>query len=92
MGRYIINPSIFNILENTQPGIGGEIQLTDALRELAQQEDMYAYDFIGKRYDVGNKIGFLEATVEMALRREDLKGEFLQILSNIVKKESEIIQ
>jgi len=62
LGRYIINPGIFDILAETKPGKGGEIQLTDALKELALKEDMYAYDFIGKRYDVGNKQGFLEAT------------------------------
>lgn len=87
LGRYIINPGIFDILANTKPGKGGEIQLTDALKELALQEDMYAYDFIGKRYDVGNKQGFLEATVETALRREDLRDEFLEYLKLVVEKE-----
>lgn len=88
LGRYIINPGIFDILANTKPGKGGEIQLTDALKELALQEDMYAYDFIGKRYDVGNKQGFLEATVETALRREDLRDEFLSYLKLVVEKET----
>jgi UTP--glucose-1-phosphate uridylyltransferase len=88
LGRYIINPGIFDILAETKPGKGGEIQLTDALKELALQEDMYAYDFIGKRYDVGNKQGFLEATVETALRRSDLRDEFLEYLVKIVDKES----
>lgn len=87
LGRYIINPTIFQILEHTKPGKGGEIQLTDALKELAQMEDMYAYEFTGRRYDVGNKQGFLEATVEYALRREDLREEFLNYLSNIVNNE-----
>lgn len=87
LGRYIINPSIFDILANTKPGKGGEIQLTDALKELALQEKMYAYNFEGKRYDVGNKQGFLEATVETALRRDDLREEFLQYLVEIVEKE-----
>jgi UTP--glucose-1-phosphate uridylyltransferase len=77
LGRYIINPGIFEILAHTKPGKGGEIQLTDALKELAQKEAMYAYNFQGRRYDVGNKQGFLEATVEAALRREDLREEFL---------------
>lgn len=80
LGRYIINPAIFEILENTKPGKGGEIQLTDALKELANREAMYAYTFEGKRYDVGDKLGFLQATVEFALRREDLREEFLQYL------------
>ena len=87
LGRYIINPGIFDILAETKPGKGGEIQLTDALKELALKEDMYAYDFIGKRYDVGNKQGFLEATVETALRRSDLRDEILQYLVGVVEKE-----
>ncbi|MGL5256263.1 MAG: UTP--glucose-1-phosphate uridylyltransferase GalU [Proteocatella sp.] len=86
LGRYIINPGIFDILAETKPGKGGEIQLTDALKELAAKEDMYAYDFEGRRYDVGNKQGFLEATVETALRREDLRDEFLEYLKKIVEK------
>lgn len=65
--------------------------MTDALKELALKEDMYAYDFIGKRYDVGNKQGFLEATVETALRRDDLRDEFLQYLVKIVEKETNCI-
>lgn len=88
LGRYIINPLIFEILEHTKPGKGGEIQLTDALNVLAQREAMYAYDFIGKRYDVGDKQGFLEATVEFALRREDLREDFLKVLVKIVEKET----
>lgn len=88
LGRYIINPNIFDILEHTKPGKGGEIQLTDALKELAKHEAMYAYNFEGRRYDVGNKLGFLEATVEFALRREDLREEFLNYLIGIVEKET----
>ena len=91
LGRYIINPAIFNILEHTKPGKGGEIQLTDALKELAKHEAMYAYNFEGRRYDVGNKLGFLEATVEFALRREDLREDFLEYLVNVIKKEIEDI-
>lgn len=83
LGRYIITPEIFEHLENTAPGKGGEIQLTDALESLITKEAMYAYDFVGKRYDVGNKMGFLEATVEFALKREDLKGEFSKYLKKI---------
>ncbi|AOT70123.1 UTP--glucose-1-phosphate uridylyltransferase GalU [Geosporobacter ferrireducens] len=91
LGRYIINPGIFEILENTKPGKGGEIQLTDALKVLAEREAMYAYNFEGKRYDVGNKQGFLEATVEFALRREDLRTEFLAYLEKIVVKEKGVL-
>lgn len=85
LGRYIITPEIFTHLENTKPGAGGEIQLTDALKTLAKEQEMYAYDFIGRRYDVGNKMGFLEATVEYALRRDDLGAEFMEYLKGIVK-------
>ena len=83
LGRYIITPEIFDILENTKPGKGGEIQLTDALKTLISEEDMYAYDFKGRRYDVGDKEGFLEATVEYALKRDDLKRTFMQYLLTI---------
>lgn len=85
LGRYIITPQIFDILENTKPGAGGEIQLTDALKELLKNEAMYAYNFIGRRYDVGDKLGFLQATVEFALKREDLKYEFARYLYNLSK-------
>lgn len=84
LGRYIINPAIFEILENTKPGKGGEIQLTDALKELAKKEAMYAYVFEGRRYDVGDKQGFLEATVEYALRKPELKDDFMAYLEKIV--------
>jgi UTP--glucose-1-phosphate uridylyltransferase len=90
LGRYVINPEIFDILENLEPGKGGEIQLTDGLKELAEREAMYAYIFDGKRYDVGNKLGFLEATIEFALRREDLRVDFLEYLVKIVDKETKI--
>jgi UTP--glucose-1-phosphate uridylyltransferase len=87
LGRYIITPKIFEILEHTQPGKGGEIQLTDALKELLSIEAMYAYTFKGKRYDVGDKLGFLQATVEFALKRDDLKDEFLEYLKNTINNE-----
>jgi UTP--glucose-1-phosphate uridylyltransferase len=83
LGRYIINPAIFDILEHTAPGKGGEIQLTDALKELATVEAMYAYNFKGKRYDVGDKAGFLKATVEYALRRDNLKEGFMEYIRGI---------
>ncbi len=88
LGRYIINPEIFPILEKTAPGRGNEIQLTDALKVLAGEQPMYAYNFEGRRYDVGDKQGFLEATVEMALKRPDLREKFLHYLQNIVAQES----
>lgn len=86
LGRYIITPGIFKYLEQQEIGAGGEIQLTDSLCKLAKEEEMYAYDFIGKRYDVGSKMGFLQATVEFALEREDLKEEFKKYLLEIIKK------
>jgi len=87
LGRYIITPQIFDILDNTMPGAGGEIQLTDALRELSKKQAMYAYNFKGIRYDVGNKLGFLQATVEFALRREDLKEDFKKYLIELIEKD-----
>ncbi len=85
LGRYIITPTIFRYLENAQPGKNGEIQLTDSLCDLARVEPMYAYDFIGRRYDVGNKLGFLQATVEFALKREDLRTEFEAYLRELLQ-------
>ena len=87
LGRYIITPTVFEMLENTKPGAGGEIQLTDALKMLARTEPMYAYDFSGRRYDVGNRMGYLEATVEFALKREDLRDEFMAYLKTVTKRE-----
>lgn len=84
LGRYVINPEIFEILEKTEPGKGGEIQLTDALKVLAKQENMTALNFQGRRYDVGDKQGFLEATIEYALRREDLKDKFVEYLKSLM--------
>ncbi len=84
VGRYIITPEIFDILENIPPGALGEIQLTDGLLELVKNQDMYAYIFDGKRYDTGNKLGYLEAIVDFALKREDLRNEFKNYLKTII--------
>ena len=85
LGRYILQPEIFAILEQTPPGKGGEIQLTDALRTLAvEKQSVYAYNFEGRRYDVGDKQGYLEATVEYALKRPELRDKFLQYLLKTV--------
>ena len=70
LGRYVLTPDIFDILDRTEPGFGGEIQLTDGLRELCRASDMYAVDFEGRRYDTGNICGFLEATIDFALENE----------------------
>ena len=85
LGRYIITPAIFEILENQAPGKGGEIQLTDALKTLASQEAIYAYNFEGRRYDVGDKLGFLEATVDFALKRPELRDGFIEFLKSKVE-------
>ncbi len=85
LGRYIIEPEVFDILETTPPGRGGEIQLTDALRVMAADRAVYAYHFDGRRYDVGDKQGYLEATVEFALKRPDLRDQFLSYLMKTVK-------
>lgn len=83
LGRYVITPDVFDILEMTRPGKGGEIQLTDALRVMAHAEKVYAYIFKGKRYDTGNKLGYLKAVVEFALRREDLGEQFREYLKSL---------
>ena len=82
LGRYIITPEIFTHIENTAPGKGGEIQLTDALKSLITREVMYAYEFEGKRYDVGDKLGFLQATIEYALKKPELRDEFVKYLQS----------
>ena len=82
LGRYIITPAIFNILENTGKGAGGEIQLTDGLKTLGEKQRILAYDFKGRRYDVGDKLGFLEATVEYGLRTPGLEERFTEYLKN----------
>ena len=86
LGRYIITPEIFEILENQAPGKGGEVQLTDALKTLSKKEAMYAYEFEGRRYDVGDKLGFLEATVDFALKKPELKDSFMDYLKKVCKE------
>jgi UTP--glucose-1-phosphate uridylyltransferase len=83
IGRYILTPAIFDVLERTQVGKGGELQLTDAMRLLLKEEKMYAYVYEGKRHDTGDKLGFLKATVEFALKREDLGGPLRDYLKTL---------
>ena len=83
IGRYILTPSIWTALSSTVPGAGGEIQLTDGLRRLLASEPVYGYVFEGKRYDAGDKLGFLQATVEIALRRDDLGKAFRHYLKSL---------
>lgn len=86
LGRYIITPEIFDILSELPPGKNSEIQLTDALEKLSEERDMYAYVFEGRRYDLGDKQGFLQATVDFALKRPDLRDEFLEYITKICKE------
>ena len=88
LGRYIITPQIFDILGQIPPGKNGEIQLTDALEILKDREDMYAYVFEGRRYDLGDKLGFLQATVDAALKKPELRDEFLKYLNQVCEKEN----
>jgi UTP--glucose-1-phosphate uridylyltransferase len=85
IGRYVIEPEIFEILENQTPGRGGEIQLTDALRTLNRRKQMMAYTLQGKRYDIGDKFGYIEATIEFALQRPDLAPEVKAYLQGLVR-------
>jgi UTP--glucose-1-phosphate uridylyltransferase len=84
LGRYILEPEIFELLEKTKPGRGNEIQLTDAICQLAAIQKVYAYNFSGRRYDIGDKQGYLEATVEYALKRPELRDKFLEYLTKTV--------
>ena len=83
VGRYILKPSIFNILENTKEGTGGEIQLTDAIATQIANEKVYAYEFEGKRFDCGNKLGFLKATIEYGLNHKDLSKDLRDYIKNL---------
>jgi UTP--glucose-1-phosphate uridylyltransferase len=84
VGRYILTPRIFTLLENTSKGSHGEIQLTDAIAKLLLEEKVYAYQFHGKRYDCGSKLGYLEATIAYALKHPELAIDFKRSLENMV--------
>ncbi len=83
IGRYILTPAIFEMLASTDLGTGGELQLTDGLKRLLKKEKIYGYTFEGKRHDTGDKLGFLKATVEFALKRDDLGADFRQYLKTL---------
>ncbi len=83
IGRYVLTPAIFEMLSSITPGSGGELQLTDGLRALLKKEKIYGFTFEGKRHDAGDKLGFLKATVEFALKREDLGGDFRAYLKSL---------
>jgi len=84
-GRYILTNKIFKFLENQEKGAGNEIQLTDAILRLMNEESVYSYDIVGKRYDIGSKIGFIEAIIDFGLKRKDLSDDLLKLLKNKVK-------
>lgn len=86
LGRYVLTPEIFELLETQGTGAGGEIQLTDAIKRLMDRQAVYAYDFEGVRYDVGDKFGFIKATIDFALDRPDLKDQVQQYISALVQK------
>src|SRR5579863_5422894 len=83
IGRYILTPAIFGLLEKTEPGAGGEIQLTDGIRALTQREKVFGYTFEGKRFDAGDKFGMLQATVEFALKRPEFAEKFREYLKSL---------
>lgn len=87
MGRYIFTPEIFMFLEKQELGAGGEIQLTDAIQKLNEIQRVFAYDFEGKRFDVGEKLGFIQTTIEFALKDENLKDDVLEFIENLLKKQ-----
>jgi UTP--glucose-1-phosphate uridylyltransferase len=87
IGRYVLTPDIFDALRQTEPGSGGEIQLTDAINLLAKRHAVYAYRFDGGRYDVGNRLDYLKATVELALEREDVGKEFTRYLKDLIRRD-----
>ena len=90
MGRYVLRPEIFDILEKLPAGHGNELQLTDAIHELNKQQAVYAYNFEGTRYDIGGKIGFIKATVDFALQRGDTRELVLEYLKEIINKENHL--
>src|SRR5205807_4479232 len=83
IGRYILTPAIFEMLDRTPLGTGGELQLTDGIRMLLEREKIYGYTFEGKRHDAGDKLGFLKATVEFALKRDELGPQFRAYLQSL---------
>ena len=85
LGRYVLTPKVFELLETQEKGAGGEIQLTDAIKRLMYIQAVYAYDFEGIRYDVGDKFGFIKATIDFALNRDDLKDKVQEYIETIVK-------
>ena len=92
LGRYLFTPQIFKYLETQEAGAGGEIQLTDAITRLNEMQRVFAYEFAGKRYDVGEKIGFIRTTLEFALMRDDLGEEVQKLMVELLKNHSRLIE
>ncbi|RHM59219.1 MULTISPECIES: UTP--glucose-1-phosphate uridylyltransferase GalU [Coprobacillaceae] len=88
LGRYVLTPEIFDLLETQGKGAGGEIQLTDAIKRLLDRQAVYAYDFEGNRYDVGDKFGFIKATIDFSLDREELHDKVLNYIQSLVANEN----
>lgn len=84
IGRYVLTPKIFDCIKNVEPGVGGEIQLTDALRLLRERQPLYAYEFRGRRYDIGNKLDWLKSTIEVALENEEVGEELRNYLQRLI--------
>ena len=92
MGRYVFTPEIFKFLEQQEIGAGGEIQLTDAIQKLNEIQRVFAYDFEGTRYDVGEKFGFITTSLEFALNDDELREPLLSYLENLLEKQKETIK
>ncbi|WP_430494461.1 UTP--glucose-1-phosphate uridylyltransferase GalU [Rossellomorea marisflavi] len=90
MGRYLLTPEIFELLEDQEKGAGGEIQLTDAIQRLNESQSVYAYDFEGNRYDVGEKVGFVKTTIDFALQHEEIRDSILEYMSMIVEENKKL--
>jgi UTP--glucose-1-phosphate uridylyltransferase len=85
-GRYILTPDIFPILANAKPGLSGEIQLTDSLQTLADSRELYAYKFVGQRFDAGDKLGFIQANIHYALKRPELRPQLLRYMKQLINE------
>lgn len=90
IGRYLLTPDIFELLEKQETGAGGEIQLTDAIQRLNEKQVVYAYDFEGHRYDVGEKVGFVKTTIDFALGHEEVRDEILEFMKQVIEKNLEM--
>src|SRR5699024_4391265 len=86
MGRYVLTPAVFDHLDKQEIGAGGEIQLTDAIQAVNEQENVYAYDFDGERYDFGEMFGFVITTIELALQNDELKDDLMEYLKEFIER------